>query len=61
MRCMPRGAAMQGAHELPGDLLNVNTIEGFRNADKRALLQQVRAALVDAAHTVKQQRHSRIL
>ncbi|KIY95304.1 autophagy-related protein 7 [Monoraphidium neglectum] len=45
MRCMPRGAAMQGAHELPGDLLNVNTIEGFRNADKRALLQQAGARI----------------
>ncbi|KAI8475829.1 MAG: E1-like protein-activating [Monoraphidium minutum] len=33
----------QAAHELPGELLNLNTIEGFKNADKRALLQQAGA------------------
>lgn len=33
---------VQGAHALPGELVNLNTIENFKNADKRALLQQVR-------------------
>jgi hypothetical protein len=36
----PFSGPAQGSHALPGVLINKNTIEGFKDADKKALLQQ---------------------
>jgi hypothetical protein len=37
----PHNCGSQGAHALPGRLLNFNTVEGFRRADLKGQLAQV--------------------